>query len=73
MRCEHIEAAQGWLELGNPVEAFNELDVSTPHPDRVQILPPRPFLFLDKEQRFPAECSLAPELRQGSISRVRKN
>lgn len=35
--CKHLEAANGWLELGNIVEAANELEQITPldrvHPD----------------------------------------
>lgn len=27
----HLKAAGGWLELGNSLEAFNELEEITPH------------------------------------------
>ena len=39
--CFHLEAAQGWLELGNPAEADDELDKITPelraHPDVLKV------------------------------------
>jgi len=37
----HLEAAQGWLDLGNPIEANQELEKITPikraHPDVLQM------------------------------------
>lgn len=37
----HLDAAQGWLELGNSVEAFEELENITPqlraHPDVLEM------------------------------------
>ena len=37
----HLDAAEGWLELGNPVEANQELEKITPqlqaHPDVLQV------------------------------------
>ena len=37
----HVQAAQGWLELGNPLEANEELEKVTPtlrvHPDVLEV------------------------------------
>ena len=37
----HLEAAKGWLELGNPEEAFEELGLIEPqlrgHPDVLEL------------------------------------
>jgi predicted Zn-dependent protease len=65
----HLEAAEGWLELGNEVEAFEELECITPqmrvHPDVLKLR----WQIYAKEKKWEACVDIARAITKLAPSR----